>query len=198
MPQADSRTRADGVASIGIWRRTRAQTRMQRSHHLLAVGGTAVPGLTACETLLCHARRGMTAARDQITGTGRAMRASARCGADSSPKVAHQVFAVSRSDLLGRADADEAAVHEDAQAVAQHLRLLHRVRRQHDGPAGASRLHDVPQVPPRSRVQPLQRGAVSPFSDECCNVQLPQMQFSTRRCAGGEITRPWQGDGCPA
>mmetsp|Transcript_5729 Transcript_5729/g.16380 ORF Transcript_5729/g.16380 Transcript_5729/m.16380 type:complete len:299 (-) Transcript_5729:2518-3414(-) len=69
----------------------------------------------------------------------------------------HEVAPIASGDLLGCPNADEAAIHEDAQPVAQHLRLLHAVRRQHDAAPLPRLLHHVPQVAPRRWVQPSGR-----------------------------------------
>ena len=61
-------------------------------------------------------------------------------------------------ELGRRADVDDASVVEDGHAVAQPLGLLHEMRRQKDGLAAlADAAHQIPDRPPRLRVEPCRQ-----------------------------------------
>ena len=72
-----------------------------------------------------------------------------RCGDEREDEVA----SVALRQGLGIADHLEPSIHEDAQSIAQHLRLLHVVRRQDDRLVLLGLLDDLPQVAARGGIQ---------------------------------------------
>src|SRR6185369_11788981 len=72
----------------------------------------------------------------------------------------HVLGAEARDQLGGRAERDDAPVVHDRDAVAEPLSLVHIMRREQRGAAlPAKRLDQVPELPPRLRVQ-ARRGLV--------------------------------------
>lgn len=68
-------------------------------------------------------------------------------------EAAHVVAAVAGGEVFRVAEAHKAAVDEDAEAITQALRFLHAVCRQHNRLVLLRALHDLPQLPPRCRVE---------------------------------------------
>src|SRR5690242_1814964 len=97
-----------------------------------------------------------------------------------------------RPDELERgAERDDFPVIDDRHAVAENLRLVHVVRRQHDRAAERFELGDqIPELAPRLRIESRSRlvekeqvGVADYRAGECKALLLPTGKFSDARIA---------------